>query len=271
MKIAILGAESTGKSQLAGELAGALRSQGRSVSLVGEYLREWCSVNGRTPRADEQALIAHEQVRRVEAADVHPPTAIQSAIQNNNPIANHIASQVANRATNHATNHVLLADTTALMTAVYSELLFQDGSLHDFAIAHQRSYDITLLTGLDLPWMADGLLRDGPHTQEAADSLLRAVLGRASLAYQVVYGKGPARLENALRAIHAMDPIKAITDALKIDATQSIATYSQGTGARALFSSQKQEKSAKTAVWTWPCDKCSDPECEHRLFTRLSR
>ena len=247
MRIAILGAESTGKSQLAGELAGALRSQGRSVSLVGEYLREWCDVNGRTPRAGEQALIAHEQVRRVEAADVQPPAA------------------------NHATEHILLADTTALMTAVYSELLFQDASLHDFAIAHQRSYDITLLTGLDLSWMADGLQRDGPHTQEAADSLLRAVLGRASLGYQVVYGKGPARLENALRAIHAMDPIKAITDALKINATQSIATYTQGTGARALFSSQKQEKSAKTAVWTWPCDKCSDPECEHRLFTRLSR
>jgi hypothetical protein len=21
--------------------------------------------------------------------------------------------------------------------------------------------------------------------------------------------------------------------------------------------------------WTWNCDKCSDPECEHRLFTAL--
>ena len=265
MKIAILGAESTGKSQLAGELAGALRSQGRSVSLVSEYLREWCDDHGRTPRADEQALIAHEQVRRVEAADVHPPTAIQSAIQNNNPIANHIASQVANRATNHATNHVLLADTTALMTAVYSELLFQDGSLHDFAIAHQRSYDITLLTGLDLPWMADGLQRDGPHTQEAADSLLRSVLGRASLDFQVVYGTGIARLENALHAISALDAIDAI------DAIQSIASYTNGNRAGALFPPQKQENPATTAAWTWPCDKCSDPDCERRLFTRLSR
>ena len=245
MRIAVLGAESTGKSQLAGELAGALRSQGRSVSLVGEYLREWCDVNGRTPRAEEQALIAHEQVRRVEAADGgHPP------------------------ATNHATDPIVLADTTALMTAVYSELLFNDASLHDFAIAHQRSYGITLLTGLDLPWMADGLQRDGPHTQEAADSLLRAVLGRASLAYQVVYGKGPARLENAL---HAIDAITEITDTSGTNATTSIAIHAHGTRARALFSSQKQEKSAKTAVWTWPCDKCSDPECEHRLFTRLTK
>lgn len=254
MKVAILGAESTGKSQLAVALASALRDQGKTVSLVGEYLREWCDAHGRTPRADEQALIAHEQVRRVEAADVHPPTAIQSE--------NHIASQVPNRATNRATNHVLLADTTALMTAVYSELLFQDGLLHDFAIAHQRSYDITLLTGLDLPWMADGLQRDGPHTQEGADSLLRSVLGCASLDYQVVYGTGAARLENALRALRAIDAI---------DAIQSVAFYAYGTGARDRFPSQKQGNPATTAVWTWPCDKCSDPDCEHRLFTRLSR
>ena len=52
MKIAILGAESTGKSQLADALANGLRSQGKTVSLVGEYLREWCDIHGRTPRAD---------------------------------------------------------------------------------------------------------------------------------------------------------------------------------------------------------------------------
>lgn len=248
MKIAILGAESTGKSQLAGELANALRNQGNTVSVVGEYLREWCDVHGRTPRADEQTLIAHEQVRRVEAADVRPSTATQ--------IENHIASQVPNRAINHPTHHVLLADTTALMTAVYSELLFQDASLHDFAIAHQRGYDITLLTGLDLPWMADGLQRDGPHTQEATDSRLRTVLGRASLGYQVVYGTGAARLENALQAIGAIN---------------SEARYARSTRATALLSSKNQENPAKTAIWTWPCDKCSDPDCEHRLFTRLTQ
>ena len=151
------------------------------------------------------------------------------------------------------------------MTAVYSELLFQDGSLHDFAIAHQRSYDITLLTGLDLPWMADGLQRDGPRTQEAADSLLRSVLGRASLDFHVVYGTGIARLENALHAISALDAIDAI------DAIQSIASYTNGNRAGALFPPQKQENPATTAAWTWPCDKCSDPDCERRLFTRLSR
>ena len=241
MKIAILGAESTGKSQLAAELASALRGQGNTVALVGEYLREWCDHHGRTPRADEQAPIAHEQVRRVEAA-VARVDAADAPLPASSDIASHVANPLS--------NHVVLADTTALLTAAYSELLFNDVSLHDVAIAHQRGYDITLVAGLDLPWVADGLQRDGPHTREAADSLLRALLGRASVGYQVVYGHGPARLENALIAI------------------KSISTYSHRTRATALFSSEKAEKKA---VWAWPCEKCSDPDCEHRLFSQLLR
>ena len=230
MKIAILGAESTGKSQLAVELASALRSQGKTVLLVGEYLREWCDLHGRTPRAAEQTLIAHEQVRRVEAA-ARTPTA----------------------------SSIVIADTTALMTSVYNELLFNDASLHDFAAAHQRGYHLTMLAGLDLPWVADGLQRDGPHRREETDNLLRAALGRASLSYQVVYGTGAARLANALQAISTAGLAKA---------TNLIADYANGTMATALFSPEKAEKKA---VWTWPCEKCSEPDCEHRLFTQLLR
>jgi nicotinamide riboside kinase len=217
MRIAVLGAESTGKSQLAAALADALRSQGKAVSLVGEYLREWCDVHGRTPRADEQTLIAHEQVRRVE----------------------------------EAAGTIVIADTTALMTAVYSELLFNDTSLHDFAAANQRSYNLTLVTGLDLPWVADGVQRDGPHTREAADSLLRAALGRASLVYQVVYGTGSARLANAMRTIN----------------NTKIIAFNQG-GSMASARSNSSNSGKKTA-WSWPCEKCSDPDCEHRLFSQL--
>ena len=240
LKIAILGAESTGKSQLAGELASALRSQGKTVSLVGEYLREWCGIHGRTPRVDEQALIAHEQVRRVEDA----ARALAMA------------------------RSIVIADTTALMTAVYSELLFNDASLHGFAAAHQRSYDLTLVTGLDLPWVADGVQRDGPHTREAADSLLRAALGRVALGYQVVYGSGTARLANALHAIKASEAEIA---------TIIIANYEDGTRDRTLFPYENLEnlenpaKPEKRAIWTWPCEKCSDPDCEHRLFLQLLR
>ena len=60
-RIALLGAESTGKSHLATALAERLRSQGLSTVVVPEVLRGWCEREGRTPRAHEQAAIALEQ------------------------------------------------------------------------------------------------------------------------------------------------------------------------------------------------------------------
>jgi nicotinamide riboside kinase len=204
VKIALLGAESTGKTQLAQELAAHFNAQGRSAIAVPEVLREWCEREGRTPRPEEQLPIAQEQERRVDEA--------------------------AARA------DVVIADTTALMVAIYSAMLFEDGTLYRFALERQRSYDITLVSGLDLPWIADGLQRDGPHVREPVDALVREALAKAGVAYRVVYGSGPQRLANALRAIGEFD---------------------------------RGGESTSQQAWAWQCEKCSDPECEHRLFTGL--
>ncbi|HEY8048393.1 MAG TPA: ATP-binding protein [Ramlibacter sp.] len=202
LKIALLGAESTGKTTLAQELAAGFARQGRSAVAVPEALRDWCAANGRTPRPDEQMGIAQEQERRVDEA--------------------------------RAGADVVIADTTALMVAVYSAMLFEDHTLYRFAIERQRGYDVTLVTGLDLPWVADGLQRDGPHVQQPIDAQVREMLGKHAIAYRVVYGKGDERLRNALAAIDAsLAPRAAARD------------------------------------WVWQCEKCSDPDCEHRLFARL--
>lgn len=203
MKIALVGAESTGKSTLAAELAMKFTAAGLSVAVVDEVLREWCDREGRTPRMEEQMGIAQEQARRAEAARAD----------------------------------VVISDATSVMIAVYSAMLFGDESIYDFALAHQRRYDVTLLTGLDLPWVADPL-RDGPHVREPVDALVRASLEGAGIAYHVVYGRGEARARNALRGIHA-----ACGNALA--------------------------NADGRPVKAWQCDKCSDPLCEHRLFTGL--
>jgi nicotinamide riboside kinase len=203
LRIALLGAESTGKTSLARELASHFGALGRNAVAVPESLRDWCERERRTPRPEEQMAIAQEQERRVDEA--------------------------ASRA------QVVIADTTAAMVAIYSAMLFEDHSLYQFAAGRQRGYDVTLLTGLDLPWVADGLQRDGPHVREPVDALVRAMLAKAQVPYRVVYGSGEERLRNALAAIDA-----------------SLAPRSP----------QRD--------WVWLCDKCSDPDCEHRLFGRLA-
>jgi len=167
--IALLGAESTGKTTLAIDLGRVLAARDRQVAVVGEALREFCDREARTPRRDEQAAIAAEQMRRIAAA-------AQSA-------------------------EIVIADTTALMIAVYSDLVFGDTSLYAAAEAEQRRYDLTLLTALDLPWQADGLQRDGPHVREPVDRQIRAALARAGVAHEPIAGNGGSRLEAALAAV----------------------------------------------------------------------
>lgn len=208
MKIALLGAESTGKSQLALALAARLQLSGLAVHRVDEYLREWCEIHQRTPRQDEQLHIVETQIARVLAAPI---------------------------------NSVVIADTTPLMTAVYSHMLFNDDSLDALTLAHQAVYDITLLTGLDVPWVSDGLQRDGPHVREPVDQRVRHMLGLAGLPYQVVYGTGEQRLENALFSIARQAPHLA----------------------------KQLERPQPPTRWSGPCDNCGDGDCEHRLFTNL--
>ncbi len=211
--IALVGAESTGKTELARAIAQRLQDRGTPTTLVSEYLREWCEREGRTPRPDEQQAIADEQTRRIGAA---------------------------------AALGVVVADTTALMTAVYSEQLFADTALYDSALAVQRRYAITLLTALDLPWVADDM-RDGPHARQPTDTLVRAALTRARLSFAVVHGSGDERLANAWNAINSI----------------------AGSEARARAPRARSGPESKPASWSWPCEKCSDPECEHQLFSDL--
>jgi len=170
LRIAIVGAESTGKTALAQALAqriGAL--SGLRSTWVREHLRAWCDAHGRTPRPDEQAAIAAQQQALIDSAA--------------------------------ATHAVVVCDTTPLMTAVYSEWLFSDLSLQAEAVAQQRRCHITLLTALDIVWQADGLQRDGPQVRAPVDQRVRQLLVQNALPWALVTGQGNARVECALRAV----------------------------------------------------------------------
>lgn len=204
MKIAILGAECTGKTQLSLALATLLKPLHPDLVCVPEYLRSWCDTHQRTPRADEQSHIAQAQMQAVRA---HP-----------------VAS-------------LLLSDTAPLLTAIYSDLLFGDSSLYASALANHSAFGLTLVTGLDLPWVADGIQRDGVAMRAQVHQRLCEVLRQHRIGFSMVYGHGEARSQAALQAIgHALG---------------------------------NPAPEAMRSRWKWPCEKCSDPECEHRLFSAL--
>ena len=173
-RIALLGAESTGKTQLSLGLAQALRERGHAVHVVPEFLRTWCDQQGRTPEPHEQAGIAHQQAMAVLA---------------------------------HQSGTVI-SDTSPLMTAVYSDLLFGDPSLYPVAVAQQRLYPLTLLAAPDLPWQADGIQRDGPAARDQVDRRLREVLRAHALPVYPVCGLGAARLASAT-AVLAQLPLSS--------------------------------------------------------------
>jgi hypothetical protein len=115
--------------------------------------------------------------------------------------------------------------------------------------AHKQQllgFDTLLLTGLDLhpPARPGFCLADGDSAAVAhqnlrrlQDAWLRASLGAAQLAFQVVYGRGDLRWQQALAALGRPLP-------------QHVDARVSGQG-------------------KWLCERCSDPACERRLFGGL--
>ena len=252
--IAILGAESTGKTTLAIALAERLAADtGLRVACVDEWLRVWCERAGRTPRADEQAAIAAAQHERIEAAA--------------------------------AAHDIVVCDTTALATAVYSRLLFGDDSLQVPAVALHRPIALTLLTAADLPWVADGLQRDGPQVRAPVDTLLRAWLLAHRLPFTPVAGLGAARLEAALDAVAPL--VRARQHARPAAPGGAGGAGGAGdaggpggggsdshriggaAGSGGLFT-RLAARNAEPAARSWVCLRCDDADCEH-LEWRLRR
>jgi nicotinamide riboside kinase len=213
--IAIVGAESTGKSTLAQALARRVAAEtGLTCTHVDEHLRTWCEQMGRTPRIGEQRSIAQTQQDRIAAA---------------------------------STSHdVVIADTTAAMVAVYSRFVFNDRSLDAWAgAAHADSVQHTLVTALDLPWVADGLQRDGEHVRGPIDAMLRDLLTAHGIGWSLISGSGDARVDNALNAVTPLLGRRAASNS-------------------GLFTRLAQRQAAQPA-WKWVCEKCDVPDCEHRL------
>ncbi len=105
----------------------------------------------------------------------------------------------------------------------------------------EPGHDLVLLMGLS----ASAVSPEVRAAQRQADTALRARLQALKLPFQVVYGEGPGLLNNALLAL-------GLTTDEAAQAQREAAQFNLNRGRT-----------------PWSCEKCSDPDCEHRLFTGL--
>ena len=142
LKVAVIGAESTGKTTLCQLLAAGL--DGLHFE---EPLRQWVARKGRPPRQDEQLEI-------VEAQQQQELLGMQQAIA--------------------FEKRWLFCDSAPFVTAAYSRYYFNDASLDNLASSHhQANYAATLFClpqGLD--WVAEPGQRDSPKARVAVHQIL---------------------------------------------------------------------------------------------------
>jgi len=168
LKICLFGPESTGKSTLAAKLAAHY-----GAPFCAEYAKEYIDAQGRQLALADMHAIAAGQ-RRAEAA-----------------------------AQGTAKNGLLICDTDALTTKIWSEWLF--GSCPEWVAAAAKTgdYDLYLLMDIDVPWV-DDIHRYLPDNR--ADFLARceSELAAQNRRYQKLSGSWDAKFAAACRAIETL-------------------------------------------------------------------
>ena len=165
-KILILGAESTGKSQLAEALAVRYKTV-----WVPEYLREFVETGGKVPQEPDQLNIAQMQLAREQAA-----------------------AQKANT--------WLFCDTSPLLTAIYGQYYFKKVDPRLAALADQHDYDFTIVTAPDFPWMPDGLQRESPAVRDYIHEQILETLEDRNIPHMLVTGSVQDRVEQVVMALN---------------------------------------------------------------------
>jgi HTH-type transcriptional regulator, transcriptional repressor of NAD biosynthesis genes len=167
-RVCVLGAESTGTTTLARELAAALHTE-----WVEEYGRAYSAAKQARGERDWQTpefvAIAREQSRREDEA--------------------------ARRA-----NRVLICDTNAFATALWHRRYLGHRAPEVDALGRDARADLYLLTGDEIPFVQDGL-RDGAHIRHEMHGWFQQALAQQPVPWLLVRGSVAERRRTALEAI----------------------------------------------------------------------
>lgn len=163
-KIAIIGPESTGKSDLTENLAAYY-----NCLFVPETARSYLSGLGRPYNQNDLLQIAKKQKESI--------------------------GFLSEKAVNY-----LFIDTELLVIKIWSE--FKYNSVHPWILQELAKQDIDfyLLTDIDIPWVDDPL-REHPHLREKLLNIYKNELNIRNLAHQKISGSGNDRTFNAINSI----------------------------------------------------------------------
>ena len=139
--------------------------------------------------------------------------------------------------------------------AVDCEIMLLAADQIDALTADLPGFYLVFLAGIEapelpkppgMPFLAPCKMVPYPvSAQEAIDHSIRAALARAGVSYRVLYGTTSERLAHVLQAVESLQP----------PARKPRRVANPG--------------GLKNQPWVWMCEKCSDPQCEHRLLTAL--
>jgi NadR type nicotinamide-nucleotide adenylyltransferase len=163
-RVALVGAESTGKTTLARALAAHF-----DTVWVPEFAREYLEARGGVCTLEDMPRIAQGQA------------ALEDCL-------------------GRQANRVLIQDTNLLTTQLWHEHYFGEAPAALRQMAAERRADLYLLCDCDVPWMADGL-RDSPRQRRWFQDRFRSELEAARLPYVVLAGPFEERLGPAVEAV----------------------------------------------------------------------
>jgi NadR type nicotinamide-nucleotide adenylyltransferase len=172
-RICIVGAESTGKTTLAVQLA-----EHYQTKWVPEYGREYCAEKWKDGvitdswTTEEFIEIANEQCRREDA--------------------------LAREA-----NKVLICDTDPFATTIWHERYLHRRSQEVESIAKSRKYGLYILTGDEIPFVQDGL-RDGEHIRHWMHNRFVEALNETGRNWVLISGTTSERVSKVIQLINGI-------------------------------------------------------------------
>ena len=166
-KVAILGAESTGKTTLCRDLAAHF-----GCPWVPEYMRTYLQAKW----DNEQLTCTWDDLLPIAQGQIE--------------LENKLAEQAAQTSNNHP---YLFSDTSLFELMVYSNWYYGacPDALTKAALTHH--YDLILLTDIDTPWVADDL-RDSPHQREEISAYFAHQLTIHNRPFHIISGSRELRV-----------------------------------------------------------------------------